>query len=169
MNSESRATPKTTDSTAETNVVTIDAVTDIKHRRCLFAAVAFGAIWLTALAVLAWQTANPVTVNQGQILRSTRIVIGTLDEDRGLLIVEEERIDNEAFPPNVVVTNLDQTRLKSGERYIVPLQRDTGKSGSPSKPAWEVTPSQLPTQEPLVYPATEDALNQLERILQDAR
>ncbi len=163
MSSDHQSKPSPTDSASQADVLTTDPLTDSKSRWRLLAAVTLGVVWLTGLAVLAWSTANPITLNQDQIQRSTRIVIGRLDEERNSFVVEDEWIANERFQSPVVITNLADTRLQAGERYIVPLQRDSERTRE-NATVWEVTPSRLPTREPLVYPATDNARKQLESI-----
>ena len=158
-----------TETTNTQDVVTVDPVTDAKLRLRLFAGLLLGGVWLTGLAVLAWQTANPVTLNREQIRRSRWVVVGTLDTKTKLLKIEKEWQSNERFKkPGVSITNLDATRLRPGQRYIVPLQRDSRDTYS-APTGWEVTPTLLPNKEPLVYPATDDALAQLKRIQQELK
>lgn len=164
MSSNQPAKPNATGSATQVDVLTIDPPVDRKSRWRLLIALALGLTWLTGLAVLAWSTANPITLNQDQIQRSTRIVIGRLSDEQNSFVVEDEWIANERFQSPVIVTNLEDTRLQPGERYIVPLQRDAARTAQRDESAWEVTPSLLPTREPLVYPATDEALKQLESI-----
>jgi hypothetical protein len=111
------------------------------------------------LAVLAFLSANPVTINQKQIRVSDFIVTATRDSERpSTLTVTKEWIRNDDLE-TVTVTNLNATNMAAGEEFLVPLQRL-------AKGRFQVTPTSLPNEVPLVYPATADAERQLQSLLE---
>lgn len=122
-------------------------------------AVGIGTVWLLALAVLTAATANPVTLNREQILRSAVVVQARVDDlQSGTCAVLD------AWGPDLVgefirIHNLADTPARNGGEYLLPLS-----SAGPED--WNVTPTRLPHAPPLIYPATDQAREQLQRILQ---
>jgi hypothetical protein len=129
------------------------------------------AVWLLALMGLAAGTANPVTVNRHQIEIADLVVTGrVLDRDRGDVMVERTWKGN-APAEQLRVANLAQTLAEPQGVYILPLSPEDGNE-------FVVTPArrrrdalELDDLGPdiggplLVYPATAEAVEQLEQAL----
>ncbi|WP_437187348.1 hypothetical protein SH668x_000739 [Planctomicrobium sp. SH668] len=140
----------------------------------LCTAVAIAAGWILALAVLTWFTSNPVTLNFHQIIDSKYVVVGKVIEEKhdGVSRLLVEPVDGarwtiESREP-IVVRNLKETRVVVGETYLFPLSQ-VEDPGIPMHGNYYVTPSLLPNGEPLVYPASEESLKQLDEILAQPR
>jgi hypothetical protein len=109
--------------------------------------------------VLAFTQANPVTLNRGQILRADVIVTARIDDfAEGACTVERQWRDGGPLG-SITVANLGETAAEQGRTYILPLVQS--RSGS-----YEVVAARLPTHPCLVYPATDEALQQLQQLLQ---
>ena len=121
-------------------------------------AVALIIAWLVMLGLLSFFTANPVTLNRDQIRESadvlTAIVENPATGNVRVLHAWKQRFDEKTL----VLPNLKSTEAVSGETYLIPISR-AGEE-------WMVTPSKLPQNMPLVYPATTDAERQLKGILE---
>ena len=129
-------------------------------RRGFWIALAVAACWLLVLGGLALFTANPITLNVEQVRASEYVVTGRVaGEERSVLVVERQWKGAET-PAELRVGNLSQTAIRPGRSYLVPLSRTRSS-------ALEVTETDLPENPPLVYPATEDAIEQLTAILSD--
>jgi hypothetical protein len=124
----------------------------------LISAVALAAGWWVCLSLLALFTANPVTLNREQILRSKDVVTGTIvgDPGSGKVSVTEEWKGHD-LRGTIMVANLATTIARQGTSYLIPL--------SASDETFRVTETLLPNGAPLIYPATYDALEQLQEIL----
>ena len=129
-------------------------------RRAFLIAATLGALWIAALAALAVFTANPITLNREQIMTSDAVVTArVLDPAAGTVAVEKVwKSRTELTAERLALDNLDKGRIRAGALYLVPLSRVRADR-------YEVTRTQLPNQQPLVYPATDDAVRQLEAIL----
>jgi hypothetical protein len=122
-------------------------------------AAVIGAVWLLALAWLTIATSNPVTLNRDQVLRSFIVVQARVDDvQTGTCTVLDHWGPGE--PGEFIrIRNLAETSAREGGEYLIPL--------SPAQPEdWMVTPTPLPRNPPLIYPATDPVREQLERILQ---
>lgn len=132
----------------------------ISTRTILIAAAAVAVLWWIALGMLALFTANPVTLNREQILRSSYVVTGkVVDAERGTVEVEKEWKQS-GFGGTVHVGRLEETGARAGRSYIIPIEKAADGM-------LNVTRSRLPNEAPLIYPATAEAAAQLSRLLQD--
>lgn len=109
-------------------------------------------VWYLVLLGLALFTANPVQLNVQQILDSGWVVLATVDKDG----VVYERKTVQGLLPEGPLKLSDKCRYTDRE-IILPLVREFGD--------YRITPTHLPNGDRLVYPATPDALRQLEEIL----
>lgn len=138
-------------------------------QRLLLIAAAVCATWLLLLGTTAVLTANPVTINREQVLRSAVIVVARRDAQAPTrLLVEDVLFSQMTGSPvqpqqTLIVENFDDTGWVSDEPCLVPL------SPAEQPQTWQVTPSRLPTHQPLVYPATTAAVKQLQELLKNAR
>ena len=127
------------------------------RRRNAVIAIGLAIVWVGVLIALVARTANPVTLNRDQILRShviveARVVDSTTGE------CEVVRAWPAAFPlRTITVRELTTTGAKLDQTYVLPLIsiRDD----------FEITPTRLPNGVRLIYPATPEAVRQLEAIL----
>jgi hypothetical protein len=128
-------------------------------RSVLVAALIVSALWILGLVVLAAVSANPVTINQKQIRESHFIVTAMRDSSNpSTLVVTKEWFRGEELG-TITVTNLDETNMTLGQKFLVPLQKlATGR--------FLVTPTSLPNKAPLVYRATPKAESQLKTLLE---
>ena len=110
------------------------------------------AAWYLVLISLAAITGNPVTLNRVQLHESSLVVAGTVDEKgvvshilvfKGIAPEGEIVVTPFPWPPG---------------NYILPLRK--GATGR-----LEVTPSELPDKRPLIYPANDKSIEQLQQIL----
>lgn len=121
-------------------------------------AVALALVWVGTLAWLAITQANPVTLNRDQVLRAELVVSARIDDiERGACTVEQQWGDDEPLS-SISVANLRQTAAENGRAYILPLQHSRSDG-------FDVVEAHLPTRPFLVYPATDDALRQLQQLL----
>jgi len=121
---------------------TADASMDVlrpDRKSVLYPVAVAAAIWILGLIGLAAFSANPVTLNEMQIRRSKFIVTGQRSGNDSLKVSREWRQGGELG--EITVVNLDETEMPEGGDFLVPHEA------------------------PLVYPATEDAILQLESIL----
>lgn len=127
-------------------------------RKSLICAVSVAVLWWLALGWLALFTANPVTLNRDQVLRAEYVVTGTIsDLTKGTVTVHKEWKHNAALD-EITVENLNEAGGKPNTKYLIPLK-------SNSDHEFRVMPMRLPEETPLIYPATEDAINQLTDLL----
>ena len=102
-------------------------------------------------------TANPITINREQVLLADAVLLADVtaaDEIRVARIWSQRR----PVPAETLrLDNLAATRARIGKRYLIPISR------TPS--GFQVTPTALPGQVPLVYPQTSEAEEQLDRVL----
>ncbi len=124
----------------------------------LFFAAGFAGLWILGLIALAVLTANPVTLNREQILRSDYVVTARRETgDSPLLIVQKEWKHAEDLD-EVTIANLNEINMPPGREFLVPLERIGARR-------FLVTPTTLPNHAPLIYPATPEAEAQLQEIL----
>ena len=122
-------------------------------------AVALALAWVAILSILAVTQANPVTLNRDQILRAEVIVSARIDDvAEGACTVEQQWKDGESLSA-ITVSNLHETAAGSGRTFILPLQRNPAG-------AFEVVAAPLPDRPYLVYPATDEVLQQLRQQLE---
>ena len=128
------------------------------------------AVWLLALAGLAIFTANPITLNRHQIETAELVVTGrVVDRDTGEVAVERTW-KGTAPADQFRVRNLAETPAAAGDVYILPLT--TARGGLVVTPARRRSADREAGRRPpdaggpsLIYPATPDALQQLQRAL----
>ena len=129
-----------------------------KSRGRLFFAAGVAGVWILGLIVLAVLTANPVTLNREQILRSDYVVTARREAaDSPVLIVQKEWKHAENLD-EVTITNLDEVQMAAGPEFLVPLERIGPKR-------FLITPTTLPNRAPLIYRATPEAEAQLKEVL----
>jgi len=131
-------------------------------RRRLIAAGVLAALWVVALVILALLTANPVTLNREQILQSDLVVVGRFDSQNPSRLIVDESWNRESDLAEIDVENHAATRARAGKSYIVPLTKTPAGR-------FRVTESLLPNSAPLVYPATDEAFEQLRALLPPQR
>jgi len=131
-------------------------------RRRLVAAGALAALWVVAIVILALLTANPVTLNREQILQSDLVVIGRFDPQKPSRLIVDESWNRESELAEIDVENHAATRARAGKSYVVPLTKT-------SAGRFKVTESLLPNSAPLIYPAGDEALEQLRALLPPQR
>jgi hypothetical protein len=121
------------------------------------AAALIAVVWCVALTWLVLATANPVTLNRRQILDADAVVTAQLiDPATGTCRIVRQW-NGTTLPDEIVVAHLDETAVRAGSDWILPLVK-TGEEP-------EVLASSPPSHARFVYPATPEALEQLEAIL----
>jgi hypothetical protein len=97
-------------------------------------------------------------LNVEQVEASPYVVTGTVNGDpaKGQVTVEREW-KKHALSGTITVANLREAGARAGTAYIIPISRPYD--------AFRVTDSPYFGTGPLIYPATPDALKQLEAIL----
>ena len=129
----------------------------ISPRTLLFVCLGLAVAWWIALGVLALLTANPVTLNREQILRSQDVVTGkVIDAQRGTVEVEKQW-KQDGLARTIEVDRLIEAGAKESRAYIIPLEKTAN--------GLQVTRSRPPDEKPLIYPATSDAAAQLTQLL----
>jgi hypothetical protein len=114
--------------------------------------------WILGLVILAVVSANPVTMNARQIQRSQFLVTGSRPDAKSSKLITTREWIHAAELGEITVTNLDQSQMPAGRDFLVPLER-LGKG------RYQITPTSLPNEAPLIYPATPEAESQLLKIL----
>lgn len=119
-------------------------------------------VWILGLVTLAIVSANPVTLNILQIEQSDYVVTATrTGPDANTIEVSREWKRGEELG-TITVTNLDDARMPADGEFLLPLNKlSSGR--------YSITPTALPNKAPLIYPTTEEAMNQLETILKQLR
>lgn len=145
------------------------AVSSPRSRTPLYLVLLLAAAWICGLALLTWTSSNPITVNSKQIADSAIVVVGRIaDLRRGRVTEVTLRRGALSIPSEIHVSNLPETGARQGGTYILPLVRAQADNGLDTSD-FRVTPSHLPGGIPLVYPATPEALRQLDRIAGEVR
>ena len=108
--------------------------------------------WYVVLISLAAITGNPVTLNRIQLRESSLVVVGSVDENG---TVSHILVFKGVAPEGEIV--VAPFSWPAGD-YILPLR----KAGAGRL---EVTPSELPDNPPLIYPANDQSVEQLQQIL----
>ena len=139
-----------------------DARGSVPHvRRWFFLAACLVVLWAIGLGVLSIVAANPVTLNRDQILESVDVLTAVVeDRDAGHVRVEKSWKDI-VHDKHLTLSNLSQLQLTANERLLIPVIRVPR--------SWQVAPSKLPHEPPLVYPATEESERQLRQLLKTGR
>lgn len=127
----------------------------------LVVAVFLAAAWVIVLGVMSVLTANPVTLNRAQILEAAEILTVQVEDARSGLVRVEKSWKGAIDDDQLRLRNLNETAARSGDRLLVPV--------SAVSDGWIITRSKLPGDPPLVYPASEDAEQQLRRLLNEVR
>ena len=127
-------------------------------RPFLAVAAVLAAAWLVVLTLLAIFTANPVMLNVEQVEASPYVITGTVTGDpaKGQVTVEREW-KKHALSGTITVENLPDAGARAGTPYLIPLSRPYD--------AFRVTASPYSGTGPLIYPASPEAIKQLETIL----
>jgi hypothetical protein len=136
-------------------------------RNWLSLAIAAAAVWWVALIGMAIVSANPVTLNHAQLVQATHVVMGTvLDPEAGRVRVEQDW--KFRSPGEITVENLAETGVRTGETYVLPLLALDGADRfavvAPRLPGFDEDARGERVARfgpPQVYPATEEALDQL--------
>lgn len=133
------------------------------NRRMLLIAGGLATAWILGLLILAVTTANPVTLNRKQIERSPFVVTATREAaDSSILLVSKEWKHGRELG-KISVINLHETGMPVGREFLVPLE--FGLTNEGESPQYAVTPTTLPNEAPLIYPATPEAQSALEELL----
>ena len=127
-------------------------------RTKLLLASAGAACWIVGLITLAIATANPVTLNSEQIQHSQFIVTATRKTVDGAILVVQTEWKHGQDLGEITIGNLDQVKMPTGSEFLVPLIRTASDR-------FVITPTSLPNEIPLIYPATEEATQQLQALL----
>jgi hypothetical protein len=145
----------------EANIPNVPADTPTRARRRWLIALGIALGWFIVLGLLATFTANPVTLNRDQILRSEVVVTGTVVDASQALVKVDQAWKGRDVPAELRIENLAVTGARANEQYIFPISISrTGER------RYRVTESRLPNEAPLIYPATEEALAMLRGVLE---
>jgi len=152
---------------------------DRRLRRALAVAVAVTSLWLVALLLLAVRTANPVTLNRGQLLASDAVIVArpdlaTVRDDTVEIAVTSRRAGRDV-PSSLRLGNASIKQFRAGVSYLIPLKAEGRGYEVAPVPTLRLRPSpQGPVLQPVVdpenrtavfYPASDDVLRTAERIL----
>ena len=119
------------------------------------------AVWLIVLLSLSITTANPVTLNLDQVLESTDVLTAVVENPQTGTVRVQKTWKEEVTETELVLANLGLTGAAAGKWILIPVVK-RGRT-------WLVTPTKLPGNPPLVYPATAETVRQLQGILQTGR
>lgn len=134
----------------------------VSHVRSWFVlAASFAGLWVLGLGVLSFLTANPITLNRDQILDATDVLTAVVDDAKDGHVRVEKSWKDKAFDERLTLSNLSETKPAAHQRLLIPVTF--------ARPNWLVTPSKLPREPPLVYPATEESERQLRHLLKTGR
>jgi hypothetical protein len=125
--------------------------TAANRRRAALALIAVA--WCAALAWLALATANPVTLNRRQILEADVVITARIEDRAAGKCRVVQHWKGTPVPDELVVSGLKETAVHGDGEWILPLQKVRG--------GYEVLASALPSRARLVYPATDEAMEQL--------
>lgn len=132
-----------------------------KAGRWFALAAGLAGLWIIGLGILSMLTANPVTLNRDQILEATDVLIAVVEEVRTGQIRVEKSWKDAVHDEQLTLPNLRETKPDAGQRLLIPVTF--------VRPSWQVTPSKLPREPPLVYPASEESERQLRHLLKTGR
>ncbi|HWL08014.1 MAG TPA: hypothetical protein VNQ76_06410 [Planctomicrobium sp.] len=151
-------------STVETPVAAEPAVVIPRSRLPAFLVIGLAMAWGLVLLLLTLFTANPVTLNRGQILESQWVIVGKVTGADKVV-----KSDPAHWPfqdrDEIRIDNLKDTGALIGEIYLIPLIPLIGKEGLVPG-SYLVTPTRLPEFPPLIYPMSPDAEQQLQKIIE---
>ncbi len=135
--------------------------TAVSHTQRFVLAAGLVGLWVIGLGVLSWLTANPITLNLDQILDATDVLTAVVEDIEVGRVSVEKSWKNAVRDERLTLINLRETKPDSRQRLIIPVTL-TNKG-------WKITPSKLPREPPLVYPATEESERQLRHLLKIGR
>jgi len=120
------------------------------------------AVWVLSLAVMAVISANPVTLNRDQIAHSSFLVTAkVIDRSLGTVDILKEWRRRAAVPSqSVTLSNLDQTGVRNGETYLMPLSKRPDGT-------LMVTETRMANGRPLVYPDGDESRKLLTDLLSE--
>lgn len=144
----------------------------------LWVAAGLTIVWVTFLALITVQTANPPVVNVVQIQNSDFVLVGRwTDRAHGRFEVTQELKRGEQFGV-ITVTGVPERGMPTTETWVIPVVKFVG-TYDVTKGPFINRPRQLPkdSQErewlvqvhPQCYPATDDVLEQIKAALASAR
>ncbi len=134
--------------------------TEKKFAIPLLAAILFGIVWLSALLWMTLTYANPITLNRHQILNSNFIARGRFDEKlRNFKVIETWPKDS-IKEDSLRFRNILELSPVSDQEYLIPVVR--------MEQSFYATASRVKGI-PLIYPVSDESLEQLEVILSDRR
>lgn len=116
----------------------------VRERRLLLAAAAAALVWGLLLGALALLTANPVTLNHSQIMRSSVVVTATVSDVATGEVSIAKTWKGDIEGGAIRVEDLAETQAINGKNYVIPLSR-VGIS------SYQVTRTPPPNQ-PVIYP-----------------
>lgn len=136
-------------------------------------AVGLTSAWILLLGLVTWRYSNPVTLNIEQILSSDRVLIGRVvpaangTKEASVQFVIEPVDDvpesKEDWPLDdqspVVLSNLAKTAAKPANAYLFPVIKDQTR-----KDTFQVQSADLVDGSFLIYPLTEESIQQLHTI-----
>ena len=151
------------DSTAKSQQASSNSTSPISPRqKSLFVVAAVTvATWMFLLLLLSITTANPVTLNRDQIIDSTDVVTALVGDPQSGVIQIQQSWKSVVTEGELKIADLAALSVTKGDRFIIPVLRN--------KDAWYVTPSKLPKNPRLIYPASDEAERQLKSILKTGR
>ena len=132
-----------------------------RTRRRFVLAASLVCLWCIGLGALSLLTANPITLNRDQILGSVDVVTAVVEDPRSGQVRVEKSWKDIVHDKHLTLSNLSQLQLTANERLLIPVIRVPR--------SWQVAPSKLPHEPPLVYPATEESERQLRQLLKTGR
>ncbi|SFH61132.1 hypothetical protein SAMN05421753_101431 [Planctomicrobium piriforme] len=123
-------------------------------------------VWIAGLGALTWLTANPVTLNWMQFQESDVVAVGKVTGPKTIAKTEQGEWP---FPDRteITVVNLPETGAKTSQTYLFALTQAVSEKTNPGATLageFFVTPTHLPNEAPLIYPATQEAFEQLKDI-----
>jgi len=151
------------DSTAKSQQASSNSTSPIsqRHKSLFVVAAVTVATWMILLLLLSVTTANPVTLNRDQIIDSTDVVTALVGDPQSGVIQIQQSWKSVVTESELKVADLAALSVTKGDRFIIPVLRN--------KDVWQVTPSKLPKNPRLIYPASDEAERQLKSILKTGR
>ena len=113
------------------------------------------ALWYSTLLYLILTAANPVFLNQRQIAESDAVVQASVGVKGGVRV---EHVWRGAVSEGPLDVSIPKEAPTPGD-FIIPLRR--------TSTGWEVTPTAVRNGFRLVYPVSDEAVQQLEGLLAD--
>ena len=129
-----------------------------RNKRRLVAMVLVAVMWWVLLGTLAFLTANPVTLNRGQIQHAPVLITGVVEDLAAGKVRVEKHWRGADRAETVTIENLRAAGARGGDAYLFPLEPT-------SQGRFRVVPSPLPNHQPLIYPAGAETAQQLDDIL----